>query len=263
MLGNNAVARHPPRVTVWSLVPTPTLADVSHGQLARLLSLEERERAGRYRFARDQQLSVAARGLLRLALSHHAAEQGQDVAPTDWRFAAGERGKPHLAGPTAHDLLRFNVAHSEGMVVCAVAPGRDETGDSVATVGVDVEPSDRRTNYHPLARRYFAPHEATQVTAVGDDEVAARFFAIWTLKEAYVKALGSGLAHGLTSFWFTTEQSPEPQIVFAPGADKEGDVHRWSFAQRAVGLHLVAAGARVLSGSPAVFSFQPPGLPPD
>jgi 4'-phosphopantetheinyl transferase len=247
-------------VTVWSLVPTPALADVVGGQLLPILSREERERAARYRLLRDQQLSVAARALLRTALTWHAAEHGQAVAPADWRFATGRWGKPELVGPTAAGALVFNVAHTEGLVVCAVAAGVDLRG-RVGTVGADVELRDRRSDYLGLAAHYFSPGEAARVAAAGKDGVAATFFGIWTLKEAYVKAHGGGLGHGLASFWFTA--TAPPRIVFAPptaGADPDGS--GWSFDQRSVGPHLVAVGAQVVAGAPAGFAFRPPGLPP-
>jgi 4'-phosphopantetheinyl transferase len=87
------------------------------------------------------------------------------------------RGKPHVAG----DRIAFNLSHSEAMAIVAVS--------SVGPLGVDLEYRGRARDTAALARRYFTPAEAALVAA--DPDV---FYRIWTRKEAWVKAQGSGLA---------------------------------------------------------------------
>jgi 4'-phosphopantetheinyl transferase len=153
--------------------------------LAAMLDDEERARAARFAFEEDRQSYIAAHALLRSELSRRA-----DRAPGDWRFAATKLGKPFLVD--APRDLRFSMTHTRGMVAVAIADGVE--------VGVDVESVDRRAESMKLAERFFAPEEAALLRAVEGEARRDLFFAIWTLKEAVVKATGQGLSQGLDSF---------------------------------------------------------------
>jgi 4'-phosphopantetheinyl transferase len=96
-----------------------------------------------------------------------------------------QRGKPFVPGSE----VRFNLSHSGELTVCAFARGRE--------VGIDVELESRKTEPLRLAERFFAPDEAEAVRRDGREA----FFRIWVRKEAYVKALGLGIAGiGLHTF---------------------------------------------------------------
>jgi 4'-phosphopantetheinyl transferase len=152
-------------------------------RLEALLSAEERDEAARFRFAANQLEYVAAHGLLRLVLSGLCAVPAQDLA-----FARTAFGKSFLAdkqGPY------FSISHCTGMVVCAISREWE--------LGVDVEPLDRRAPLD-LADRYFCEAERAALLALPQARRASRFFELWTLKEAVVKATGRGLSQGLQSF---------------------------------------------------------------
>jgi 4'-phosphopantetheinyl transferase len=108
------------------------------------------------------------------------------------RFGRNAHGKPWLSPPLGAALaspLCFSVAHAPGALLCAVAAGAD--------VGCDVEPGARGSAAvaSRLARRYFTPAEAASLEALPPGEPRRRrFIQLWTLKEAYVKALGRGIA---------------------------------------------------------------------
>lgn len=156
-----------------------------------LLSDDERARHDRYRHQRDRNLHLTARLMTRTVLSRCMP----GIPPRDWKFRPGPHGKPEIAGPEMQTgEWHFNVTHTEGVVVLAVSQG--------SPVGVDVERIDRPMNFEGLARRFFAPEEAAVIEAAGESQRAALFYRIWTLKEAYVKAIGKGLAHPLDAFWF-------------------------------------------------------------
>jgi 4'-phosphopantetheinyl transferase len=155
-----------------------------------VLSDDERRRHARFAFERDRRDFAIAHALLRRMISAYAGGP-----PQDWDFVAAAGGKPALAhGQSATAPLSFNLAHTHGLVACAFAVGRE--------VGIDVERVDRRNTWMDLAERYFASDEVAQLTRCNDAQVAARFIEIWTLKEAYVKALGTGLAAPLDAFAF-------------------------------------------------------------
>src|SRR5262245_31643896 len=85
------------------------------GQLAEVLSEDERARAARFHFARDRRRFVVGRGWLRTILASYL-----EIAPRDVRLQYGEFGKPCLSNPTD---LRFNLSHSDERVLCAVTRG--------------------------------------------------------------------------------------------------------------------------------------------
>jgi 4'-phosphopantetheinyl transferase len=155
-----------------------------------LLSPDEMERHDRLMREDDRLRFIVAHALARSALSSYA-----DVAPKEWRFAAGEHGKPEISAP-AGTALRFNISHAAGLCACAVAIGHD--------VGVDVESIHRRARKEEIAKRFFTEEEAAAL-----EEQPELFFDYWTLKEAYIKAHGRGLAMGLESFCFDISEGSE------------------------------------------------------
>lgn len=167
-------------VHLWlaSLQPPPERL----ATLAALLTVDERERAARFRFPEHRDRFIAGRGLLRELLGAYLARPAAAL-----RFSKGSRGKPTLAGEHDGDL-RFNLSHSGERVLYAVA---------CREVGVDLEAMDRRLDYAAIAERICTPSEWAAFQKLSAEQARERFFACWTRKEAIVKALGDGLAHGL------------------------------------------------------------------
>jgi 4'-phosphopantetheinyl transferase len=153
------------------------------------MSADERTRHERFAAESPRRLDLVARGLQRGALSHY--EPGVD--PAAWRFVRSATGRPSLAPPFDSTGLHFNLAHARGLVVMAV--GR------VPTIGIDVEALDKRVRLE-IANRYFSEREAAELFELPPAEQAARFLRLWTLKEAYVKATGTGIAGGLGRMTF-------------------------------------------------------------
>ena len=103
-------------------------------------------------------------------------------------LVAGSHGRPQLAGAQG-DTLDFNWTHSSDCAL--VALGRH------ARPGIDVERRRARPRGQEIARRYFAPGEADWLARQPPDRQDEAFLALWTAKEAVLKALGRGLAFGL------------------------------------------------------------------
>jgi 4'-phosphopantetheinyl transferase len=166
-----------------------------------LLLPEERERVARFHFERDRRLHLCARALLRRSLSACAG----GVPPGVWRFAAArEGGRPEIVAPASP--LRFSVSHTRGLALVAVALAR-EIGADVERIPGEV-PAD-------VVERTFTAAERAAFAATPASRRGERFAAIWTLKEAYAKALGLGLALELERIGF--DLGP-PRI--AEGADE-------------------------------------------
>ncbi len=177
------MTRRPPQRTVhlWRLPLEP--APATQVSLAALLTPDERERAAAFHFERDRRRFAAARGALRRVLGDYLG-----IAPETIRFVYGPQGKPALAG----EELQFNLTHSGEWALLAVS--------DAPTVGVDLEQVRSVRDLRGVARRFFAPGEVARLLALPADEQPAAFFQCWTRKEAFIKALGSGLSHPLDRF---------------------------------------------------------------
>jgi 4'-phosphopantetheinyl transferase len=198
------------------------------------LSPEERARHDHFVLARDRRDFAVAHALLRRALSARS-----DRAPHEWTFTSSHLGKPQLpADVAARTGLSFNLTHTHGLVACAVAQD--------AEVGIDAETLDRRADLLNLAERLFSQAEIADLKRHGTSERHLRFIEIWTLKEAYIKALGNGLSLQLNGFAFTFDgptglrfdisnllpHTPWHFALFAPS-----DRHRLAIAVSRHSLH--------------------------
>jgi 4'-phosphopantetheinyl transferase len=180
-----------------------------------LLAPEEVERQARLVRERDRRLFLISRALVRTTLSRYAP-----VDPGAWRFAAGEQGKPEIVAPSDLPPLRFNLTHTPGLVACAVAPGHE--------VGVDAERRDRPVACLDLARRAFSAEERTQLEALPEQRRRERFFELWTLREAYVKARGEGMLR-VPRDAVTFRLSPDAGAQASFDATWPDDPSRWRF----------------------------------
>lgn len=194
-------------------------------ELEKTLSQDERDRAARFHFEIDRARFIVGRGILRAILGRYLG-----VEPHRLRFQYALHGKPALApGASAHDL-RFNAAHSGGMVLYAVTSGRE--------VGIDVERLRPDFATEAIAERFFSPGEVASLRALPVEARLKAFFDCWTRKEAYIKATGHGLSHPLQRF----------TVSLAPGAaallgtdDDAREASRWSLQELSPGPGYAAA----------------------
>jgi len=194
------------------------------GRLADLLSPDERTRAERFYFERDRARFIAGRGLLRTILAFYS---GADPRRLEFRY--GPRGKPSLA-PGFGDL-RFNLSHARGRALYAIARGRE--------IGVDIEEVRPMPDAEKIAERFFSRREYQVFRALPASARPRAFFDCWTRKEAFIKALGDGLAYPLDRF--DVSLSPgEPARLLRIEGDPQGPAG-WSLRELALGLTHVAA----------------------
>ena len=161
------------------------------------LSCDELAKAERFHSDLDRARYIVGRAALRGVLA-----AGLDCSPAAIRFSYGTNGKPKLEG--GHGGVDFNLAHSGGDAVIAVADG--------AAVGVDIELFRPIADVESLARLVFSDVER-RALALAPDPVSA-FLNGWTRKEAYVKALGMGLAAPLKEI---TVSLSDRAALFATG----------------------------------------------
>jgi 4'-phosphopantetheinyl transferase len=212
------------QVDVWHIGLDRPAPDVA--RLTATLSADELERAERFAFPELQRRFIVARATLREILGRYTG-----TAPDRVRFVYGSRGKPFLGRP-ASGGIQFNLAHSADTALCAVT--------AAGAVGVDVERL-RAVDLPGLAERCFSVCERTELAGVSAARREAAFFAAWTRKEAYVKALGDGLAAPLDRFDVTLAPG-EPAALLAIDGDRRA-ASRWTLLDLEVGDGLAGAVA--------------------
>lgn len=160
------------------------------------------------------------------------------IAPASIRFGQAIHGKPYVLEPDAAKQP-FNVAHTEGLVMCGV--GQDDH----ELVGVDVERLERRTD-PALATRYFSKPEIEFLNAKrAGEERRDSFLRIWTLKESFIKAIGTGLQTPLADFAFEDIDSDEPTIrMLNPKLESELEWRFFSIQPRPGFVGAVAVACR-------------------
>jgi 4'-phosphopantetheinyl transferase len=205
----------------------------------RVLSREERARHDRFHFAKDREAYLVAHGFLRGVLSMF-----DRVKPADWSFSANSRGRPEIAGRP--DLaLRFNLSHTAGLIGVAVCRSFD--------VGVDVERVERRGDIRGLADYCLCDFEKAQLPPDPAEDPRPVFCRFWTLKEAYLKARGVGLAIPLKQFGFRLGD-PSKIILECDPALNENPAE-WQFvSEQPTPGHFLGLAVRSAQFSPLIVS---------
>lgn len=218
------LALPPDEVHVWRAALDLDAAQIQN--LRALLSQDESQRADQFRFPLHRHRFIAARGRLRTVLARYL-----NTAPQQLQFSYGPHGKPALAAAAAATGLRFNLAHSAGLALFAVAQNRE--------VGVDLESLGRDRAAAEIAERFFSPHETAALRALPEAARRRAFYDCWARKEAYLKARGLGLALPLDQFAVSLAPG-EPARLLA-SAEGPAETSRWQLRELPAGEGFAAA----------------------
>jgi 4'-phosphopantetheinyl transferase len=129
-------------------------------------------------------------------------------------FKFGKHGKPTLTKPAVE--IPFNLCHTGNVALVGISGG--------GRVGIDAEALRPDVEIEALSGQLFAPPEAAEIRALPPDERVAAFFTCWCRKEAFVKALGSGLSMPLNRFQVSVKEGETVRLLWADGED----VNNWS-----------------------------------
>ncbi|MBV8375395.1 MAG: 4'-phosphopantetheinyl transferase superfamily protein [Verrucomicrobia bacterium] len=162
-------------------------SDAVYAYYRSTLTLDERQRAERFAFENLKRSYTLSRGALRILLAHYLGR-----SPNQIELVCGSKGKPALAGPPR---IQFNASHSGQMAVFAFTAGCE--------LGVDVEQIRELDDAESISARFFSAGEAAELLSLEPEDRVPAFFRCWTRKEAYVKAIGGGLAIPLNGFQVT------------------------------------------------------------
>lgn len=167
---------------VW-IIHTSDIAPESDiaNALGAQLSADERARQQRYRSSEARHGFLLSRGLLRNVLGKIS-----DRAPESLVFSVSDSGKPALASAPE---LHFSLSHSGQWIALAVSCESD--------IGVDIELPRKPRDFLRIARHYFHPQECALLETSPLELLPVHFYRLWTMKEAFFKARGTGISEGL------------------------------------------------------------------
>ncbi|MEO0509798.1 MAG: 4'-phosphopantetheinyl transferase superfamily protein [Verrucomicrobiota bacterium] len=157
--------------------------------LFTVLSSDEQERALRFKFEEHSTSYTVTRASLRLLLARYLQK-----IPEKLNIEYSLHGKPSLKKIDSGEFVCFNVSHSADYGQIAITKS--------TPVGIDIEccHPKRPLDYMKLAERFFSPREYTNLRELPESERLHAFYRCWTCKEAYIKAVGLGLALQLDTF---------------------------------------------------------------
>jgi len=146
-----------------------------------LLSADEMARAERFYFERDRDRFIIGRGILRSFLGYYLGRGASEV-----KIVYGPHGKPAVESVSPNQTLQFSLAHSNDQIIFIFGWNRP--------VGIDLEHIHPLQNVDRFAEQFYSVRETALINSLSGSRKWDAFYKIWTCKEAYLKANGSGLS---------------------------------------------------------------------
>ncbi|KAI3819802.1 hypothetical protein L1987_13654 [Smallanthus sonchifolius] len=243
---------------LWYVLPNEVKSQSLLSQYVDLLSPLEKDHVFSMRGEELQKSALLARALVRTTIARYQIHSR--VSPRSLVFRKNAHGKPEVIWEQSDDWhpppLHFNLSHTSSLIACGVTVG--------SPIGIDVEEKQRtmKSNILSFAKRYFSCEEVEVLSAISDPEVQRHeFIKLWTLKEAYVKALGTGFS-GAPFNTFTIRfgvANPNPEdsaIVIVPLEKPTNLTTNWQFAQVQLAGSHYAAICRQNDGLPGGASMK-------
>jgi 4'-phosphopantetheinyl transferase len=166
-------------VHVWGFLLDVDVAELTHA--SHYLSGDEQERVNRLVSERHRQQFMVAHAVLRVVLSRYCGQRPQELV-----IQKTSAGKPFLTDSTA---IRFNLTHSHGRALIAIAKDRE--------VGIDLEKLRPEVDVVGLAKRFLSGQDQAFIEAAGPERRHERFLQVWVAREAVFKAAGKGITFPL------------------------------------------------------------------
>lgn len=211
---------------VWAVKPESIVNGAILDACMNVLSEQELQRLRRFRFPEDQHRFLVSHALVRTVLSKYVG-----ISPKEWVFSSGSHGKPVTINAALPDI-RFNLSHTRGLAACLVSSGCD--------CGIDVEKVHDRHDPIGVAERMFSIEEISKMRQLKGREQLEYFFLRWTLREAFTKALGTGISFPTRKLNFRISPARAVEVEFEPEIEQKPEnwqFETWSLA----GDHIAAA----------------------
>ncbi|MEG0927535.1 4'-phosphopantetheinyl transferase family protein [Chryseobacterium sp.] len=160
------------------------LNETEFQELTRYVSPDKKAKIHRFRKPIDAARSLLGDLIIRTILCKHYGLKNDEI-----QYEYQEFGKPFLPN---HPHFHFNISHSGDWVVGVV---------SNHPIGIDIEKITEVKE--DLASLALCTEEHQKLQALNEMDQNLFFFKLWTLKESYVKAIGTGLSEGLNTLEIT------------------------------------------------------------
>ncbi|XP_078258631.1 L-aminoadipate-semialdehyde dehydrogenase-phosphopantetheinyl transferase [Rhinoraja longicauda] len=196
---------------------------------ARCVQDEERERIGRFIFAKDAKAAMSGRLMIRKLIA-----EKMKISWNEIQLKRTIKGKPFLAIPVLNIIpnFNFNISHQGDYTVLAAEP--------ILQVGVDIMKTDfpgstSVAEFFRIMKRQFTDHEWNTIHTAGDEwEKLDMFYRHWALKESFIKAVGVGVGFDLQRIEFHVSplhlqegHVQKETIMFLDGEQEEN----WAFEE--------------------------------
>lgn len=190
------------------------------------LSAGERLRAEQLLHPLDQDCYILAHTALRKLLGAYLG-----CPPQDLRFSIGEHGKPSLSlSSPCSTRIHFNLSHSGEQIVLAFS--------LLSEVGIDIQKVDMAADTDKIRKRFFHSAEESFFSGLKKQEKQLLFYRFWTIREAFLKALGCGLTLSPGSFCVeplekedekkdTSKEMSLPQLQYFKISKSRTDYSAW------------------------------------
>lgn len=182
-----------------------------------ILSHEESAQYNRFVFEKHKHQYLVTRAALKYILSLYSPE----VSSEKWEFSKNQYGKPAIISELNPMRLEFNISHTENFITIAI--------NKAKSIGIDTEVIQVERFNMDIVDNFFSPIEIQQLKSLAENQRPYRFYDLWTLKEAYIKACGKGLSIPLDQFSF--DISDEGAITFSRHSNSNQPKAEWCFYQ--------------------------------
>lgn len=198
----------PGNIHVWLVNPA-----VDHTELnlyLHLLSPSEKAKAARFRFEEDRCRFIVGRAVLRKLSSQYLGCKANEVL-----FGYNQFGKPYYKNST---LLKFNLSHSDKLAVIGFSLNLE--------IGIDIEKINSEYDFADIAQTVFGRNELLMLKKLGPSDRIARFYELWTRKEAFIKGVGYGLSSSIRLTKISV-LSDRVETVSKDAADENKYIQSW------------------------------------
>ncbi len=189
------------QVHLWQLT-VPIKVNVS---LMSLLTDTEMQTAKRFKFEQDRRRFFTTKIGLKILLAQYL-----NIAPQKLKFVTNAYGKPALENQS----LQFNLSHTKNNILYAFY--------THFPIGVDLEYMRKDLDFEGMANLVFHPTEIKKWSNLDKNQKIDAFFQLWTLKEAYIKAIGQGFSYPVKTLALPDTDCPFSLLT------KENNYY-WSF----------------------------------
>ncbi len=165
-------------IDIW-ITHIPHLLDISRYQ--NILDSKDYKRYLAFPISSASSQFVVSRAMVRTALS---SLSGQKIKPDQWRFEYLSNGKPKAVAPGTEFHAHFNLSHAHFIATVAVSANYE--------LGIDIEPLNPHIQPADI-RAVLSESEFLDLLQLAPGERSRELIKLWTLKEAYLKLLGTGM----------------------------------------------------------------------